>query len=572
MEAGSILLNKEGKLIIDDGLEKEIMLVPHKQIKVIVNGEEASSPVSITAKDQVELLPREKGDEAEIIVQISPDRLSAYVKLIPEVKVIPDIEVEQTLYKVTVKASSRLVQNYSFTIEQIRQALADKGVCFGINEDNKLHSILNNPTPSRVLVAKGIPYQPGVDESVNILFDTEKNCQPEVLPDGRVDFKQKRIVTVEKGAVLAEKVPGKPGQPGTGVDGEPINPPDYKKIVLRAGEGTALKNDGASVVAVKRGLPSFHINKDTWEFRVNPVYEVEEVTIGTGNLEFNGHIVVHKNVAEGMSVFGAGDVNIEGAVYGAKIAALGNVNIEKNVLSSFINAGGMTQYLKDTKKNLQCINNALIQIVELGGILKERCDQLNKEVCLGQLIVGLINKKFTDVPKVITQIEKILKEQQFVVSSELESLVTELKVKFRRLGWLKVKSVEEVKRFQERVSAVISSLEAQDSESKGNVKLSYAVNSNIEAEGDVHVTGKGCINTNINARGNVIVDGVFRGGSISCKGTIKIKEAGSEMGVRTIIKTSAGYIKIDKAHQNVIVSAGSNSKNINNTEYKVFIN
>ncbi|MBM7855399.1 uncharacterized protein (DUF342 family) [Desulfohalotomaculum tongense] len=569
MGTNKITLNEKGKVILPGDLNQHVQLVPHSDIAVTVNGKQVREPVSISGEDNVELAAV-KGDQGKITVEISKDRLSAYVTLTPAVVIAPQIEVEYTPNGVTVKVLPQLKAEYPFTTEAIVQALKENGVVYGISRE-KISSLLKKPSETKTLVAEGTPFKPGVDESVNLLIDTENNNQPEILPDGRVDFRQKRLTSVDIGQVLAVKIPGKPGEPGTGVDGRPIEPPDYKRMELQAGEGTLLQQNGFSVVSTGRGLPLVQRNKNTWIFKVIPVYQVEEVTLSTGNLEFNGDLVVNKDVAEGMSVFAAGDVKIGGSVYGAKIVALGDVIVSKNVISSFVNAGGMSQYLENLKIKFQSINKSLIQLVELVVLLQERCRQLNKEVCLGQLIVGLINKKFSHLPKTINELVHLLKNKKVVVSSEVRNLITELELKFRRLGWLKIKSIEELQQLQQRVSAVMDFLEAQDNEEKGNVTVSYAINSNIEAEGSVYIAGKGCINTNINAKGNVTIDAVFRGGIISCKGAVKINEAGSEMGVKTVIKTGGSPVKIEKAYQNVFITVGSSSKNINGTEYKVYV-
>lgn len=570
MGTSKFFLNEDGILTIPEDLKQQITVVPNEDLIVKINDKQIQESASITGQDKVELLPGTEEDGA-ISVEISKDKLTAYIMLTPAIKVLPRIKVINSQSEIVINITPDLVEEYPFTIEQLEQALAENGVNFGVDNDSLL-KLINNPTKDKVPVAFGTPCKPGTDETVNVLIDTENDGRPEFLPDGRVDFKQKRIASIDEGQMLAVKIPGSPGEPGVGVDGDQILPPEYKRVHLQAGEGTILQQNENAIASIERGLPSLQINQNTWFFKVNPLYTVKQVDVESGNLEFNGSVAVDKDVTEGMAVFAAGDVNVGGAAYGARIVALGDVVIGKNVLSSFINAGGMSQYLEELKSKFEIINKSLVQISELTTVLKDRSDELGKEICLGQLVVGLINKKFGNVPKVVDEISKMLVKQRFVVSSEIKNLITELEMKFRRLGWLKITSMDEVDQLQQRVLAVMNSLEVLGDDSKGNVTLTYAINSNIEAEGDVHITGKGCINTNINTKGNVIINGVFRGGTINCKGTVKVKEAGSEIGVKTVIKSSGNYIRIEKTHQNVTITSGETSRNINNTEYKTYLN
>ncbi|MEG6616031.1 FapA family protein [Peptococcaceae bacterium 1198_IL3148] len=568
MQARQIELDTSGNLILPDGLLGSVQLVPHAEIITTINGKRAFAPVTVDKSDAVKIEAAIKEVAGEVMVDISKDKLLAYIQLKPTKKITPKLGLKNNLQGMLVEIYPQTKLEYQFDLSMILSTLAQKGITYGIDQQ-AIKTLLQNPSDDRVLIARGVKPKPGVDESITILFDTKKDDRPKVLADGRVDFKQKKIASVDIGEVLAVKVAGKPGEPGMAVDGSKIEPPAYKTLELKAGQGTMLQQDGFSVVALDSGLPSVAIKKDVWTFQVLPLLEYSDVNLSTGNIEFNGNLRINKDVAEGMSVFSSADVEVGGSVYEAKVIALGNLTIHKNVISSFISVGGMLEFQDDLKTKLQIVNKSLIELYQLLVVLKQRSNELGKQFPTGQMIAALIGKKFGDLPKIVDELYTLSK-QNAVISANIKDLISELIVKFRRLGWHKAKGIEEVQIMQQRVATALTYLDALG-ESKGDVVVSYALNSTIESAGDVRVVGKGCINTIIKAKGNVIIDSIFRGGAITCQGTVKIKEVGSEIGAKTSIKTSGKVIQIEKAYSNVLLAAGSNTRTLNSTEYKIYM-
>ncbi len=570
MSVNGIYLKDNSKIIIPDDCNEPLFLVPHEDVQCFVNDQQVFESTPVTKEDEIVLIVNTEVKSAEAVPSISSDRLYAYLLLKPALSEVPAIELKKTIDGLLIKVSAATQKSYPFDVQQLKEILTQNGIVYGV-DDRVLTELIELQSESRTVVAKGKPAKPGVDESVNILIDTETDNRPQLLPDGRVDYKKKRTAAVELGQVLAVKIPGKPGQPGIGVDGKPIAPPEYKKVKFRAGQGTMLQQEGMSIIATDRGCPSLTVDGDTYFFQVKPVIELNEVNLTTGNLEFIGDIHVAGDVAEGMSVFAGGNINIGGSVYGGKINSFSNVTIGKNVVSSFINAGGIPQHLEELKEKLNYVDESTQKLISLLNDIKKRCDELNKEFSLGQMIVALINRKFSDLPGVINQMNAILQKKDFVVSSETEDLLRELELKFKRLGWLRVNKIEEVSNLQYRIAAAVRSMQASEKEKKGDIVLSYAINSTIEAAGNVLVRGKGCINTNINAKGDVIIESIYRGGVINCQGRVKINIAGSEMGAKTVIKTSGQTVHIGKAFPNVMITAGTNKQTINSTEFNVFV-
>lgn len=568
-----ISLNENGKLIIPDSIKRPVHLITHPEIQITVNDKQIDDSVEVTVKDEVIFSITGEGEPGEISVTISKDRLNAYLQLKPSIQKYPAIIEKNTIEGIFIEALVQERDNYTLEAKDLQQALADNGVVYEIDQA-ALTGLLQDPHQEQVLVAKGRAAQPGVNEFVNVLVDTEPVYNLQTSPDDKVNFKRSRtIVTVTPGQELAVKTPGQPGTPGKEVTGAEVPPPDYKRLNLEAGEGAEVQKDGFSIVVTGKGLPVVQTKGDTWFFQVQPVFITSEVNLATGNLEFDGNIIIQKEVAAGMSVFGTGNILIEGATYDAKIIALGNVVVNKNMINTFISAGATSDYMDRLKNTLAEIEQALGKLYQYLTIVVLQYNQQyeGKSLHAGQLITNIISKKFADLPKKVTELDQVLRKKECIVAAEVESVIKELDMKFRRLGWLNTKNSEEVQQLQQRVLKAVALLIADTEEQKGDVVVGYAVNSTIEAAGNVHVSGQGCVNTAINAKGDVTIDAVFRGGTINCAGTVKIREAGSQMGVKTAVKTSGQPVQIETAHPNVNILAGANGRTIHTTEFKLFI-
>lgn len=562
-------IDENGKLIFPDDWQRSFFLVPHPDILAVVNGNEIFDTVEVKKEHPVTLKPVVENEQGQVRVEISKDRLFGYVQLKPTKIVYPGIDVEIKTQGVFVYILPLTKKVFMFEEKQIHQALQSGGVFHGIN-NSAIRELLDNPSEMLTIVARGEAGKPGVDESINVLFDLKGDDGPEILPDGRVGFKQKRRASVELGQVLAVKIPGQLGEPGKGVDGQPIDPPNYKRIVLRTGPGANLQPDGISVVASERGLPSVRVSGNTWIFYVESAIQVEEVNLRSGNLKFVGDIRIDQDVAEGMSVFGSGDVFVGGSVHGGNIVALKSLSVGKNLVGASVKAGGAIDYLESYRDKLKYIYNSMKKMHPILIALKSRCEELNKPCNIGQMVMGLVNKNHQDILKPVDELNLMLTKREFTVSKDIENLVNDLVINFKKMGWLKIQDLEAVEERQQRLFIVMQDLETLISQTKGDIILSYAINSRIEVAGDVRVCGRGCLNTIINAGGDVTIDAVFRGGEINCNGIIKIQEAGSELGIKTSIKTK-GYIKIAKVHPGVFLMAGQNSRLVNSTEYNVLM-
>ncbi|WP_139488961.1 DUF342 domain-containing protein [Brevibacillus dissolubilis] len=226
-------------------------------------------------------------------------------------------------------------ENWRVTVLDIKAALRDGGVHFGILDD-VIDKVCKNPTQYiniPVTVAVGLEATPGKDARIE--FTQQSNSQerkPLELEDGRVDFYSVlNIANVMRGQLLARKIPSEPGIDGTSVTGDRVVAKAGKEVHIKPGKNVVLNEDRTLLYAAIDGQVSI-TDKD--KINVFPVFEVNgDVDFRVGNIDFVGTVVIRGNVPTGFRIKAAGDIRVLGSVEGAELEAQGSVEIKNGIVA-----------------------------------------------------------------------------------------------------------------------------------------------------------------------------------------------------------------------------------------------
>ncbi len=181
-------------------------------------------------------------------------------------------------------------------------------------------------------IATGKPPINGKDAKIKHLVQSaqERILRPKEREDGSVNMRDLGdIICVRVGDPLAKKIPLTNGKQGYTVTDSPLTPEPGKDIQLKAGEGTALspKNDNLLISRLV-GLPKIIDNG----MEVDKVYKINNVDVSTGNITFEGSVIISGDVCEGMEVIASGDITISGFVESAKLEAGGDITISGGII------------------------------------------------------------------------------------------------------------------------------------------------------------------------------------------------------------------------------------------------
>ena len=213
--------------------------------------------------------------------------------------------------------------------DEIIKMLKDKNIVSGIKY-NVIENICKAKTSTfSELVAEGVPHENGVDAKIEFIFGKDHQAKPQILDDGRVDFKNMGYVEiVREGDVLAIKTPATKAKPGTTVTGKSIKGKDGKDVPFKVGKNVRISSDGLKVIAECDG--SVLVEND--KIFVIKVLEIKgDIGVETGNIKFHGQVNINGNVTSGYEVDCDGDLIVNGVVEGAILKASGNIVISRGI-------------------------------------------------------------------------------------------------------------------------------------------------------------------------------------------------------------------------------------------------
>ncbi len=177
-----------------------------------------------------------------------------------------------------------------------------------------------------VVIAKGIEPVARLAPRVEYRFVLPKDNRSytEAPGDAYVDHREGFLTErVAVGDVLAVRIPAVPGSRGLTVTGRELPAPETPGGALELGGNVALSEDGLRVVATASGTPTLVQGR----IAVVVALEVPAVNYSTGNLHYDGPVVVRGDVASGFSVCAAGDIEVHGVVEGGTLISGGNITL-----------------------------------------------------------------------------------------------------------------------------------------------------------------------------------------------------------------------------------------------------
>ena len=250
-----------------------------------------------------------------VAVEISKNKMEAYLSLTP------------------------MADGQPITRQEVDAVLQQQNVIYGIRDDVIEMALEWQRTSQPMTVAKGTDPVHGLDAKIEYKYkEGALTARPTELSDGRVDFYNLNLIpNVDEGEVLAIKRSATAGTPGYTITGEEISAKPGKDVQIKIGKNVQLMTgieanipDAETVaIATASGYVSHAANK----ISVATVYEIGgDVDLTTGNIEFNGTVVVKGSVREGFRVTANSDVVVMGTVSDGVVECPGNVKVQNGII------------------------------------------------------------------------------------------------------------------------------------------------------------------------------------------------------------------------------------------------
>lgn len=226
---------------------------------------------------------------------------------------------------------------------EILSDISNAGIKNGLKEDVIDKFLADRQYCTDYIIAEGQYPRQGKNAEIKYYFNTDRRIKPKKNEDGSVDFHQlDNISHINEGDVLAELFPADAGDPGVDVFGNRVNPYKVERKTLKHGNNIHLTEDGLKMISDVNG----HATLEGEKVFVSNVYEVPaDVDNSTGDISYEGSVVVKGNVRTGFKIRCSGDVEVHGAVEGAEIVAGGQIVLHHGIQ-------GMSRGLLVSKGNI----------------------------------------------------------------------------------------------------------------------------------------------------------------------------------------------------------------------------
>ena len=204
--------------------------------------------------------------------------------------------------------------------------------------------------------------------------------------------------TVKAGTVLMKKIPMIEGKPGRKVTAEIIEPNNAKDAPFILNKNVHIDpNNPLQLIATTYGIP---LDKDNF-IKIDDVLLLENVDNRSGNVIYDGTIVITGDIHENMKVKASGDITVMGLIESADVISGGDLTVEMPIIghlnksdedfSCKIKCGGnltgtIAQYANlSVAKNISLIN----QLIHCKTDCKGSIAIHNKSFSQGTIIGGI---------------------------------------------------------------------------------------------------------------------------------------------------------------------------------------
>lgn len=219
--------------------------------------------------------------------------------------------------------------NAKMSEEFLQEFLKKHNVIYGLQKDKIEEIVRLSKFNSSIEVAKGEHPVSGEDGFIKYYFDKNRKVQPKFDEEGKIDFKELNFVeNIKKGQTLAEKFLPKEGVDGINVFGEKVKANKGKDINLKLGKNVEFSNDNLKIISSCDGRIEFSDGK----ISINTVLDIKgSIDSSTGNVRFNGDIVIYGDIKAGFSIEADGSIQVNGVIEGASVKAKGNLIVKSGI-------------------------------------------------------------------------------------------------------------------------------------------------------------------------------------------------------------------------------------------------
>jgi uncharacterized protein (DUF342 family) len=557
----------EGKVWVKNGLITGKIsachyptITPGMHVEVYKNNERVSGITLVTESDKFEIRTAEEVTKTKWSLSSDSSYLNVTLNVQPGMKKYFKVIDKEPDSNIVVEALEIIEVVNDLEYKEVLVALERLHVIHGFNH-SEIMAAIHTEKPGQFVVASGVKPKQGKHGSYELLVSTDKKLGLQERSNGTMDFREVQVIpTVNKGQVIALIHAPVPGIPGSSVSNNPIPPEPAFPLIVQAGNGIILIEDGQKVVATETGRPIVEQRGLLVKFSIVPkLVHYSDVNIITGNIRFKGDVDILGSVEQGMVVEADGNINIFQNANNTTISSKNAIILQRNSIGSTLSAGKHNIFESELVNQLALINDEftkLLQSVHQLLLLPAFKTTDFQKKGLYPILRLLLEQKFRSILTPVKQFLELCRQGSQVLGIEWLAIAEQLRLSFLSSTTNKYHSMDRLEELGDRIVDIVQKHQNLD-EDECFISLSYAINSTIYSGGDVSIVGQGCYNSKIHAGGKIEVMGVLRGGEVFARKGAFIKEAGSQGGTITrIIVPDNQKVMIDLAWEGTIIQIG----------------
>lgn len=510
------------------------VIYPMSPVRLFVNEQEVVWEAPVRASDRISW----KVEEQPLFeITISEDKLLAHLRLFateryasrlvdagPDRRVIVRAEDDESIVLKTVQLADVVAKLEEMSIKSRIEFAA-------------IQRELLEPTYEPIVVASGKAPADGEDARLEIYFDQQVRSEFFEV-DGAIDFRNHlRIPTVQKGDLMARKIPMVDGTAGYDVLGNVTLPKPPKDLFILAKPNVELTADGR-VIARKQGRPRITGGKIK-TLDVSTSYVVSgNVDISTGNIVFSGDVIVCGDVTDNMIVESLGNVYVYGHVFNSTITATGSINVRGNVISSRLYSGYFGVLFNRLYHTSKQLCDSIEKLLAASKLLEEALEAKRQPVRFGQIVQLLLETKMRDILPAIKELQFVISNIRNIRQTEYEKLkeISEMFTKPTKL-------IESATR--EFVQGFLALLQdthgevARMQEEQVEISINQCQGGELKSNGDIVIHRDGVLLCELFSARNIVFlseQGICRGSRLDAGDSIRASIVGGQTGAISVLK------------------------------------
>ncbi|WP_022664233.1 FapA family protein [Desulfospira joergensenii] len=319
----------------------------------------------------------------------------------------------------------------------VKRFLEIHRIIFGVKPDHLIEAWLYDEDRKKepFLIAHGNEPRPPKNARIDYYFPIDFLHAGKINPDGSIDFRDRGDTPhVGEDELLASKVYPEEGRVGISVGGEKIPVEEPVDWGFSSGAGTRISDEGDKIYSLISGQP--HLDP-MGIVSVCTEYQIQgDIGFETGNIEFDGNVVITGSVKQGFKVKCTSLTAKE--ISGGEIDVSGDLNVSMGIIDTrLVNVRGSVQAKFIRNSKIYAFGDVIVQkeiidseIYLSGACVNEKGLILNSRISAKMGIRGGTIGNKSSQPSILTV---GVDEHTNLLVEKIESRLALAKEKIRQL-------------------------------------------------------------------------------------------------------------------------------------------